>query len=66
MVAPERLALLVEPFVRARGRSLTRGRGHGLGLAITRAIMEAHGGSLSLEARPVGGIVARLRFPPLA
>ncbi len=66
IIVPERLAELVEPFVRARGRSLTRGRGHGLGLAITRAIMDAHGGSLALEARPAGGIVARLRFPPLA
>ena len=35
-------------------------RGAGLGLAIATAVAEAHGGTLSLENRPEGGLRARL------
>jgi signal transduction histidine kinase len=37
--------------------------GSGLGLAIVRDIAEVYGGSISLEASPLGGLRARLRFP---
>ena len=39
--------------------------GSGLGLAIVRDIAEVYGGSISLEASPLGGVRARLRFPRL-
>lgn len=39
------------------------GKGTGLGLAISRTIAEDHGGSLTLENRPSGGAVGRLRVP---
>jgi signal transduction histidine kinase len=42
------------------------GHGSGLGLAVVRALAEAHGGSASLENRPGGGACAWLRFPTLA
>jgi two-component system, NtrC family, nitrogen regulation sensor histidine kinase NtrY len=42
----------------------TKPGGSGIGLAITRQIVEGHGGTLSLENRPGGhGCVARLRLP---
>jgi two-component system OmpR family sensor kinase len=40
--------------------------GTGLGLAIVRAIVEAHGGSVSAENRTTGGALFRARFPGLA
>jgi signal transduction histidine kinase len=56
--AAERLA---EPFERL-ARSAD-GPGAGLGLSIVRAVGEAHGGSLSIEPRPGGGLIVAVRFP---
>jgi signal transduction histidine kinase len=48
-VAPEDLARIFEPF------ETTRATGMGMGLAISRAIVEAHGGELWAEAGRKGG-----------
>ena len=37
--------------------------GTGLGLTIARDIIRAHGGELSLESSPMGGLRARIRLP---
>jgi signal transduction histidine kinase len=37
--------------------------GSGLGLAIIRDVAEIYGGSISLEASPMGGVRARLTLP---
>ena len=37
--------------------------GSGLGLAIVRDLAEVYGGSISLDASPLGGLRARLRLP---
>lgn len=37
--------------------------GSGLGLAIVRDLAELHGGSISLDSTPAGGLRARLRLP---
>jgi two-component system, OmpR family, sensor kinase len=57
------LPVALEPFVRddaARGR--VEG-GAGLGLAIVRAVAEAHGGSVSIRNEPGGGAAVLLRLP---
>lgn len=41
----------------------TKPHGSGIGLAWSRQIAAAHGGSLVLEDRAGGGAVARLRLP---
>jgi two-component system OmpR family sensor kinase len=38
--------------------------GAGLGLAITRAIAEAHGGRVELDSRPGAGARFTVIFPP--
>jgi len=45
-----------------RGHS-ARVRGVGLGLAICRAIVELHGGSITAENRPGGGATIRFTLP---
>ena len=37
--------------------------GSGLGLAIARDLAELYGGSISLDASPLGGLRARLQLP---
>ncbi len=53
------LPLIFERFYRGRRRSGTS-KGSGMGLAITKAILTAHGGSIVVECGPVSG--ARFRF----
>ncbi|MCP2637195.1 HAMP domain-containing histidine kinase [Microbacterium sp. HD4P20] len=63
VLTEEAIDQLTEPFARANGRALTRGAGHGLGLAIVAAIATAHDGRLTLELKPGGGLVAHLNLP---
>ena len=56
-IATEHRARVFEPFYRADGARSDAGAG--LGLAVSRAIVEAHGGRIWLEEAPVG---ARVRF----
>jgi signal transduction histidine kinase len=54
---------LFEPFFRLdRSRSRKTG-GYGLGLSICKRIMEAHGGSITVEDRAGRGTTFVLRFP---
>jgi two-component system sensor histidine kinase VanS len=58
---------LFEPFHRAQARTRScPGDGHGLGLAIVRAIADAHGASIRAEARPDGGLVVAVACPPVS
>jgi len=59
-----RKADMIEPFVRGdAARNLDESRGFGLGLSITRSIIAAHGGTLSLHDRTPHGLTARIMLP---
>ncbi|MEV5976562.1 HAMP domain-containing sensor histidine kinase [Streptomyces sp. NPDC052114] len=62
VVPPDRVGRLFEPFQRL---DRTAGDGHhGLGLSIVRSIAAAHGATLDAHARPRGGLVVEVAFPP--
>lgn len=61
-VAPENRERVFEPFVRLTDAQQRDPKGSGLGLAISRAIAQAHGGSLNIEDSPRGARFV-LRLP---
>ena len=57
-------ATMLEPFIRGEAaRTMDSGTGFGLGLSIARAVVEAHGGTLSLANRQPRGLVATIVLP---
>lgn len=63
-IPPERLEKVLEPFTSTHNPLVNDGGGLGLGLAITKKLIEAHGGSLSLKSEVGRGTVVTLHFPP--
>lgn len=62
-VSPEDLSNIFVRFWRGeKSRSRTSG-GAGLGLAITRQLVEAQGGQISAENNPQGGLKITIQFP---
>jgi two-component system osmolarity sensor histidine kinase EnvZ len=62
-IPSERREEAFRPFHRLdEGRNLQTG-GVGLGLAIARDIARAHGGDVTLQASPLGGLRALIRLP---
>ncbi|ANI31323.1 histidine kinase [Yersinia entomophaga] len=60
-VEESRLSSIFDPFVRVK--SAMSGKGYGLGLAITRKVILAHGGQVEAKNGEQGGLVIRLRVP---
>jgi signal transduction histidine kinase len=56
-IAPENQQRIFQPFVS------TKGKGMGLGLAICREIVEAHGGRLEVESAPGAGTTFVITLP---
>jgi signal transduction histidine kinase len=57
---------LFQPFQRLGPRRARRDGGHGLGLAIVRAIATAHAATITAHPRPGGGLAIDVTFPPSA
>ena len=52
-----------DPFFRSRDANARAVPGTGLGLTITKAIVDAHGGTIQVEPAPGGGTIFRVRIP---
>ncbi|MFK0100326.1 sensor histidine kinase [Streptomyces sp. NPDC091040] len=65
-VPPDLVPRLTEPFQRGTERVHTDHPGAGLGLAIVRSITHAHHGTLTLTARPGGGLRVTVELPAAA
>jgi two-component system sensor kinase FixL len=56
-IAPDQLRTIFQPFV------TTKSDGLGVGLSISRTIVEAHGGRIAAENNPDGGATVRFSLP---
>jgi signal transduction histidine kinase len=63
-IAPEQLEHIFEEFVQLHNSERDRSKGHGLGLAICRRLVEALGGGITLESQPGHGSRFTVRLPP--
>jgi signal transduction histidine kinase len=62
-LARESVEDLVEPFQRAGDNRASNDGGVGLGLSIVDAVVAAHHGTMTLTARPQGGLNVRVQLP---
>jgi signal transduction histidine kinase len=62
-VPPEELDRLRRPFQRLGADRTHQGDGHGLGLSIVYAIATAHEATVTVQARPDGGLEVEVGFP---
>jgi len=63
-MTPEDLVKVMEPFVQADTRLSRKYDGTGLGLPLTKALVEAHGGRLTIDSAPELGTTVTVTFPP--
>jgi signal transduction histidine kinase len=62
-IAPADRAHVFEPYFRAEAQARSPIPGHGLGLYLCRAIVEAHGGRIWIEGGPERGTIFRFTLP---
>jgi len=62
-VAEDQLSNLFERFFRVEGSRSRATGGAGLGLAICKSIVEAHGGRIGAERSPHGGLAVTIELP---
>ena len=63
-IAEEHLAKVMIPFWQVEGEQARRFQGTGLGLPLTKALVEAHGGTLSIASVVGEGTTVTITLPP--
>ncbi|WP_448190353.1 sensor histidine kinase [Azospirillum sp. sgz301742] len=63
-IAPDILERVFSPFVQADGHLSRSHEGTGLGLPLTKALIERHDGRITLDTAPGRGTAATLLLPP--
>ena len=62
-IAAEDLGRLARPFEQVEGQHSKTTQGTGLGLALTKSLIELHGGALSIESEPGRGTTVSFDLP---
>jgi signal transduction histidine kinase len=62
-MASDEIAMALEPFRQLDARLNRRYEGTGLGLPLTKHLVELHGGTLQIDSEPGRGTCVSLRFP---
>ncbi|NMW32437.1 two-component sensor histidine kinase [Altererythrobacter sp. RZ02] len=62
-IESDRIEEMLQPFTRGETSRNRETGGAGLGLTITRAIAQQHGGELTLSNKPEGGLRAEIQLP---
>ena len=62
-IAPEDLPRIFEPFYQGRESGIRQEKGTGLGLTLTRSMVEAHGGKMTVRSKPGEGTVFSFVLP---
>jgi two-component system cell cycle sensor histidine kinase PleC len=62
-IAPDDLARLAQPFEQVENQHAKTTQGTGLGLALTKSLVEMHGGSLELRSAPGKGTTVSFSLP---
>jgi signal transduction histidine kinase len=63
LIPPHAVDDLFQPFRQLGAQRIRHGEGHGLGLAIVRAIADAHSAVITPSPRPHGGLDIEVTFP---
>ncbi|HYM02580.1 MAG TPA: ATP-binding protein, partial [Stellaceae bacterium] len=61
---PEEIPMALEPFRQVEGSLSRRYEGTGLGLPLTKQLIELHGGALTIESELGRGTTVRITIPP--
>ncbi len=60
----EDIPRVLEKFGQVRGGAMQTHEGAGLGLALSKSLVERHGGALEIDSEPGRGTCVTVRFPP--
>ncbi|HYG91731.1 MAG TPA: ATP-binding protein [Azospirillum sp.] len=63
-MSADQLPRALDAFGQVHERAVSAERGSGLGLPLTRALIELHGGRFTIDSAPGVGTTVRLIFPP--
>jgi len=62
-IAPEDIAVALAPFGQIESAISRKNQGTGLGLPLTKALVELHGGTLEMQSKLGSGTTVHLTFP---
>jgi signal transduction histidine kinase len=63
-IAPDQMAVALMPFGQIDSTLSRKYDGAGLGLPLTKRLVDLHGGTLEIDSEPDVGTTVTVRFPP--